>query len=531
MHQPQYRAFLLGLFLSLSLVGCGTKKPQASSEQPLPHTPEPPIATIDSPQWVRPRADSIREEMRAVWLTTVYGLDWPKDKADTPDGVRKQKEALVRILDRLKADGYNTVFLQVRHSGAVIYPSEQEPLSSRMAGDGYFGDYNPLRFAIKECHERNLSIHAWLVTYPLASAKRNPHPILREHPSWAISHKGSYHLDPGNPDVRHYITQLTADLVRRYDVDGVHFDYFRYPDEAERFADKASYIKYGLDYPSKDEWRRHNLTEQLREVRDSLRTIAPDVLVSVATLGKLQKIPTLERPHGWTAYESVYQDPITWGKEGLVDFVVPMMYYRDVLFEPFLHDWKELVSPHVPVVPGLAPYRIEETGWPSEVIEEQINLTREEGLAGICFFRETHTGGRFPAVRRIIQEAFKHPALPLAYPRGLAHKPAAPKHLDAAVGQDGTILVRWSMPREASADGTTYRLWAVTTDAHGRREASLLSSTLRNPHCLLMMSDLIDYDCIELGVEAVNTFGVSTPCTVGLELNLAALRDEIHRGK
>jgi len=209
MHRPQHRAFLLGLFLSLSLVGCGTKKPQASSEPPIPHTPEPPIATIDSPQWVRPGADSIREEMRAVWLTTVYGLDWPKDKADTPDGVRKQKEALVRILDRLKADGYNTVFLQVRHSGAVIYPSEQEPLSSRMAGDGYFGDYDPLRFAIKECHERNLSIHAWLVTYPLASAKRNPHPILREHPSWAISHKGSYHLDPGNPDVRHYITQLT----------------------------------------------------------------------------------------------------------------------------------------------------------------------------------------------------------------------------------------------------------------------------------------------------------------------------------
>ena len=87
------------------------------------------------------------------------------------------------------------------------------------------------------------------------------------------------------------------------------------------------------------------------------------------------------------------------------------------------------------------------------------------------------------------------------------------------------------MPREASADGTTYRLWAVTTDAHGHREVSLLSATLRNPHCLLVMSDLIDYDCIELGVEAVNTFGVSTPCTVGLELNLAALRDEIHRGK
>ena len=533
MLHPKHLALAASLTLALALTSCGARRSvpeEISPTKPHPTSPQQPEdkgSMVEHKPWVRPTGDSIREEMRAVWLTTVYGLDWPKDRADTPDGVRRQKESLIRILDRLKQDGYNTVFLQVRHSGTTIYPTDYEPLSSRLAGEGYFGDYDPVRFALTECRRRGLSMHAWFVTYPLASSKRSPHPILRDHPSWAIHHKGSYHLDPGNPEVRSYVAHLVTDFLRRYAVDGIHFDYFRYPEEAERFNDKASFIAHGLSYPTREAWRRDNLTQQLREVRDSLRGIHSQALVSVAPLGKLQKIPDLGRPHGWTAYESVYQDPVTWGKEGLVDFVVPMMYYRDVLFEPFLRDWKELVAPYIPVVPGLAPYRIEETGWPSEVIEEQIDLAREEGLAGVCFFRETHTGGRFPAVRRIIQEAFKHPALPVAYPRGLAHKPAVPQHLDAAVGQDGTILVRWSMPREASADGTTYRLWAVTTDAHGRREATLLSSTLRDPHCLLVMSDLIDYDCIELGVEAVNAFGVSTPCTEGLELNLAALREEI----
>ena len=232
-------ALLCGALL-LSLASCGTKKPH--TPEPTPPSQVPIVITppTEEPRWVRPAGDSIREEMRAVWLTTVYGLDWPRDQADTPDGVRRQKESLLRILDRLKSDGYNTVFLQLRHSGTVIYPSDYEPLSTRFAGEGFFGDYDPVQFAIKACHERGLSLHAWLVTYPLSSSKRAPHPILRDHPSWAIAHKGSYHLDPGHPEVRTYIAHLVADLVRRYPVDGIHFDYFRYPEGAERFAVGAS---------------------------------------------------------------------------------------------------------------------------------------------------------------------------------------------------------------------------------------------------------------------------------------------------
>ena len=518
---------LLSGALLLSLASCGTKKPH--TPEPTPPSQVPIVITppTEEPRWVRPAGDSIREEMRAVWLTTVYGLDWPRDQADTPDGVRRQKESLLRILDRLKSDGYNTVFLQLRHSGTVIYPSDYEPLSTRFAGEGFFGDYDPVQFAIKACHERGLSLHAWLVTYPLSSSKRAPHPILRDHPSWAIAHKGSYHLDPGHPEVRTYIAHLVADLVRRYPVDGIHFDYFRYPEGAERFADGASYQRYGESYSDRSAWRRSNLTRQLREVRDSLQAVGSDALVSVAPLGKLKKISDLGRPHGWTAYESVHQDPETWGKEGLVDFVVPMMYYRDELYSPFLREWKDYVARYIPVVAGLAPYRVEETGWPESVIEEQIAEEREVGLSGVCFFREAHTGTSFPATRRVIRDAFRRQALPLAFARGLKSKPAPPRALTITPIDPREFLLSWSLPEGASREGITYRLWATTTDSEGRRQATILAERLSATQCKLHLEDFEGAEVVEFGIEAVNRFGVSTPCLEGLSRRISELKMEL----
>lgn len=524
-------AFVASTTLALLLASCGAKKPSKPAEVPE-QQPVIPTPVLTPQHWERPTGDSIREEMRGIWLTTVYGLDWPSDRADTPNGVRRQKEALVRILDRLKEDGYNTVFLQLRHSGAVIYPSDYEPLSTRFAGEGFFGDYDPVRFAIQACHERGLSLHAWLVTYPLVSSKRAPHPLLRDHPDWVIAHKGSHHLDPGHPEVRSYIAHLATDLARRYpQLDGVHFDYFRYPEAAEQFADGRSFARYGRDYASKGEWRRENLTAQLREVRDSLTSIHSPLQVSVAPLGKYKKIQDLGRPHGWTAYESVHQDPQAWGKEGLVDFIVPMMYYRDDLYTPFLQQWKEEVAPYVPVIPGLAPYRVEETGWPASTMQEQIEQEREVGLSGICFFREAHTGARYPAIRRIIREAFATPALPLALARGKKLPAIAPQDLRLQPAAKGVFRLSWSLPAGATPQELTYRLWAITTDATGKKHATRLAEGLRSTECRLLLEDFQDAQAVEFGVESVNRFGVSTPCTAGLTTTLADLRQLLEGAK
>lgn len=523
MKQRKLLAFVASTTLALLLASCGAKKPSPPVEVPE-QQPIPPAPIETTQQWVRPGGDSIREEMRGVWITTVYGLDWPSDKADTPNGIRRQQEALIRILDRLKEDGYNTVFLQLRHSGAVIYPTDYEPLSTRFAGDGFFGDYDPVTFAIQACHERGLSLHAWLVTYPLVSSKRAPHPILRDHPDWVIAHKGSHHLDPGHPEVRSYIAHLATDLARRYPLlDGVHFDYFRYPEAAEQFADGRSYSRYGKDYASKGEWRRENLTAQLREVRDSLQSIHSLLQVSVAPLGKYKKIQDLGRAHGWTAYESVYQDPQAWGKEGLVDFIVPMMYYKDELYTPFLQQWKDEVAPYTPVIAGLAPYRVEETGWPASTMQDQIQEEREVGLSGVSFFREAHTGARYPAIRRIIREAFTTPALPLALARGKQLPAIAPQDLRLQPFSAEEFLLSWSLPPSVAPQELTFRLWAVTTDATGTKHATRLAEGLRSTQCRLLLEDFHDAQAVEFGVEAVNRFGVSTPCTTGISISSAEL--------
>lgn len=506
---------IYSLLLALLVVGCGTKKKVTTTTEDIvqPST----TVTTRPLSWHPPVGDSIRHEMRAVWLTLAYGLDWPKAKADTPDGIRRQKEELDRILDRLKHDGYNTIFFQARLSGSTAYPSKLEPFARIFTSTGLPPAYDPLAYAVEACHRRGLAIHAWLVTYPLSSNKRRPHPLLSSQPRWCIAHKGSRHLDPGLPEVRNYIAEIAAEVVRNYAVDGIHFDYFRYPEDAETFDDRASYKRYGAG-KDKETWRRENLSEQLIVLNEVLRKIRPEIQISVAPLGKLRKLADLGRPHGWTAYESVYQDVESWANAHLIDFVAPMMYYKDHLYEPFLIDWIQRVGRSVPVIAGLAPYRISEQGWSAHTIAEQIKLARQHGAGGVSMFREEHIGAKEPLMRTLIQRLFAAPALPLALNSRDLPKPLEP--IGLKITQSGTLLhLSWMMP--PSTKGLTYRVWAKITHPDGRREGLLLVQGLTDNQCTLRLTEFPSEDCIELGVEAVNAFGVSTPCRIPVEFNLA----------
>lgn len=505
----------IALGLGLLLSACGAKK---SKHQPLPSKVDSTqqVAIKPVPAWAPPLGDSIKHEMRAVWLTLVAGLDWPHVKADTPDGIRKQQESLDRILDRLVEDGYNTVFFQARQSGSVNYYSD-EPFNKVFTSKASRPDYDPLAYAVAACHKRGLKIHAWIVTYPLVSKGTPRHPIIAQHPDWAIPHMGSFHLDPGLPEVRTHIATLVSDLARRYAIDGIHFDYFRYPEEAGRYNDARSYKLYGggLDKAS---WRRGNLTKQLEEVQDSLQRVRPEVQVSVAPLGKLRYLPSLGRPHGWTAYDDVYQDAETWAKQGLVDFLAPMMYYKDHLYEPFLIDWQERVGRYVPVVAGLAPYRTEATekgAWPISVIREQIDIARKHKAAGVSMFREGNIGPRRPYLRTQIQEAFQYKALYPELKRGLAQKPAVPRGLSLNL-TGKHLTLSWIMPEER-IKGVTYRVWCTATHADGSRESYIVKEGLEQTKCSMLLANFRAGDRMTFGVEAVNSFGVSTPSAMSVD--------------
>ena len=175
---------------------------------------------------------SPKHEVRAAWITAVYGLDWPRTKATTPAGIRRQKEELIDILDRLKEANFNTVLFQTRTRGDVLYRSDIEPFNSILTGKtGGDPGYDPLAFAIEECHKRGMECHAWMVTIPLGGKKHvaslGKQSVTRRERDICVPYKNEYFLNPGHPATKEYLMKLVREVVSRYDVDGVHFDYLR----------------------------------------------------------------------------------------------------------------------------------------------------------------------------------------------------------------------------------------------------------------------------------------------------------------
>lgn len=378
--------------------------------------------------------EPIKREIRGVWLTTIYGLDWPHQPAKTEDTRIKQQQDVCEILDRLQEANFNTVFLQVRMRGDVIWRSAIEPASKTFSGKyGLLPGYDPLAFVIEECHKRGLECHAWFVTFPLGTDKsvkeQGKLSVVKRHSKLCKRHNGEWYLDPGVPGTMDYILSLVKELVNGYDIDGIHFDYVRYPEQAKSFPDKIQYRKYGKKLPIAD-WRRKNINEMMSCIYDWIKSVKPWVQVSSSPLGKYSRIERVPNA-GWTAYESVYQDPKVWLQEGKQDMIVPMMYYLHDNFFPFVDNWVENSNGRL-VVPGLGAYRMlkEEADWAITDITDQIDYSRYNNGAGCVFFRCTNvlenTKGLYDELK---YKYYKYPAQLPALPWLDNTVPTAPKEI------------------------------------------------------------------------------------------------------
>jgi len=332
-----------------------------------------------------------KNEIRATWLTTIYGLDWPTVKAISPASINKQKAELCEILDELKAANFNTVLLQTRLRGDVIYPSSIETYNETMTGkEGCSPGYDALAFAIEECHKRGMECHAWMVAIPLGKEKHakelGKNSIIRKQPWICKQYQGEWFLDPGNPATKEYLLSMVKEVVTRYDIDGINLDYIRYPDQPKDFPDKETFRKYG-NGKSLDTWRRDNITAIVRYLYKSVKQLKPWVKMSSSPIGKFKD--TSRYPSGgWNAYHTVYQDAQGWLREGIQDILFPMMYFNGNNFYPFALDWQEKSYGRW-VVPGLGIYFLDpaEKDWPLSEIERQINFTRRHGLTGQAYYR------------------------------------------------------------------------------------------------------------------------------------------------
>lgn len=395
-------------------------------------------------------------EVRAVWLTTIGGIDWPHSYAQSERSAEKQKEELRAILDRLQKANINTVLLQTRIRATTIYPSQYEPWDGCLSGfPGKSPGYDALQFAIDECHKRGMEVHAWVVTIPVGKwnsygcrqlRKRFPRLIKR------IDQDG--YMDPEATQTGCYLAEMCREIVQRYDVDGIHLDYIRYPET----------WKFRI---SKDQ-ARGNITRIVEKIHQAVKKEKPWVKMSCSPIGKFDDLSRYWS-HGWNAYTKVAQDAQAWLKDGLMDELFPMMYFRGDQFFPFAIDWKEHSYGKI-IAPGLGIYFLDpkEGKWNISDITSELYHLRNIG-EGHAFFRNKFLLDNHQGVYDFVSAHFnRYPALvpPMTWESN--KRPQQPVTL-CIEENEGTTTLRWDNSLQYE-DGTAIKTPSIYNNVYASKE-------------------------------------------------------------
>lgn len=405
-----------------------------------------------------------KREVRAVWLTTNSGLDWPCGETSAS----LQKQSLVKILDRLSAANFNTIIFQAQVKGDVAWESSYQPTMRWITGNGSKNmSYDVSRFVIDECHKRNMECHAWIVPYRIGTAteaaKYSSNPLKHvylTHPEFCKKSGNDYYLDPGDPAVRSYLLDVYRELISNYDYDGVNFDYTRYP-STDGLPDDDTYAAYNPDGLPRGDWRRQNINTFIAEFYEMAKSLNPDIKVGAAPIGCYKNLPGYSN---MTAY-GVYQDACQWMQSGNHDLLIPQMYWNETYgFSPHMGTWVNNCAGRQLVV-GIAPYKMVDgsNDWEPDVIYDQIEKIRaKDGMSGVCFFRTEHVIGtdekEEALYNKLQNDYFKYPAhIPTMDYNGVT-TPDKPQNVTQEYS-GGQYLIKWEAPADSETDIRYYSLY------------------------------------------------------------------------
>lgn len=266
------------------------------------------------------------KDMRAAWITTVYNADWPKIQGN----IRTQKNEIINILDNLNDAGINTVMFQARPKADALYRSNINPWSDVLTGiQGKDPGYDPLEFVIQEAHKRGIKVHTWLNPYRVTTTgtdlnKLSEKSPARQHPEWTLINDGRIYYNPNLPQVKQHIYDTIEEIVRNYNVDGIHFDDYFYP------------ANYPLpEGESKDgevaNSRRNHINEMISGVKRTIKNIKPNVKFGVSPSGiwkNKDSDPSGSDTNGKESYYSDYADTLNWVNNNYIDYIVPQIYWN-----------------------------------------------------------------------------------------------------------------------------------------------------------------------------------------------------------
>ncbi len=405
--------------------------------------------------WPQPPAlEPMEREIRAVWLCTLGGMDWPgRTYANTPERTEKQKADLCRQFDQLQAAGINVILFQTRIRGTVIYPSLYEPWDGAISGKpGVAPPYDPLAFAVQEAHKRGMELHAYVVAYPLCTVSQakqlGKKSITAQHPELCQRCGDRWFMDPGMPGTAAYIAGICEEIVENYDVDGIHLDYIRYPEKDFSFNDNTAYRKYGNGM-SKNQWKRDQVTYTVKMVHDVVKAIRPWVKISCSPVGKYADLPRANS-YGWNARDAVFQDAQLWLEKNYMDWLFPMMYFDGKHFYPFAANWQQESYGH-PVIPGLGIYFLSprEKDWDLVTITRQMNVLRQLGIGGQAFFRSQFLLENQKGLYDFCKNFYRQPALtpPMTW---VDNNPPAAPNVKTERDDKYIMHLTWNAVKDAS---------------------------------------------------------------------------------
>ncbi len=393
-----------------------------------------------------------KHEMRGAWVATVYGIDWPSKAGTTEADAAAQKRELCEILDILKNAGLNAVMFQVRSMSDAMYKSSFEPWSAYLTGTRGAAPakgWDPLEFAVAEAHKRGLELHAWVNPFRLANG---PAPAAAKaatggktfnpvEKGWVLSYsktekapakrratKGKKKgksparvtktvsiLDPGNPEARSHIVEVCREIITRYDVDGLIFDDYFYPDglplgagyDFDRWQKECGSKASGM---SQADWRRANVGKTIAAVHEMIEKERPWLRFGVSPAGVGGGNGKATAPYGlnppevgndWM-YDRIFCNPLEWLADGSVDYVSPQIYWAsDHATNPYapLARWWDDMALHF----GRHSYPSQkvlalpegENAWREQVSQVRVNRMNSTGSdAGSIYYSTAHISGK-----------------------------------------------------------------------------------------------------------------------------------------
>ncbi len=343
-----------------------------------------------------------RREFRGAWVATVWNSDWPSKPGLA---VEQQKAELVAIIKQLQSLNFNALVFQVRPEGDAIYASELEPWSAWITGTQGKAPspfYDPLEFAIAQCHQRNIELHAWFNPYRARAnsefARVRPH-IAVTNPEVVYQWGSQQWMDPGAKVVQDRAYNVIIDVVRRYDLDAIHLDdyFYPYPISGKSFPDDKTYAAYKASGGklNLEDWRRENVNQMVLRLSQGIKATKPHVKFGISPFG-IYRSGEPAGIVGLDAYSVLYADSKKWLQQGWIDYIAPQLYWRTdqtkQSYEVLLKWWTQANTKQRHVYAGNNLEQLDGKAWKNSEIAKQIQISRNLGgnlSLGNIFFSMT----------------------------------------------------------------------------------------------------------------------------------------------